>query len=461
MTNSFPVSAAEFYALRDDRTNRCTAVSRYQDTACILCLSSSLAETRAAQVTFLAAANLLSRWCRRVTLVAPRAALPPALGSRSDNVVEAALKQMRDADPFGSFHAQNSPPRSQHDIALCVGDDVPKLPAARSVFINAVGWLAGISLEGPSPISRTENGNCVGAIAAACFGVAQVFKMALGLPEDSLLRDGVFDVFGLDWTDALNAGPSPKTDIGRLLMVGAGSVGSSAAYCLQLTGVTGEVTILDKDVVKIPNFNRSPIFGRQTIGLSKSKATAAHLAESGLRAIARPVWWNDYIEQQDRRTLPFDVWLPLANDFGVRFSMQSNVPPLMIHASTTANWGVNHGRHLPGTDDCLADRFPDEGSAADLTCATGETIVQDERIGAALPFCSLFAGLLVTAELLRLQLPDYPQAPNFALFDWYATLDTIQKWDKAPRLGCICRQQNRDFHRTFNKTTRHWSKFRF
>ena len=139
-------------------------------------------------------------------------------------------------------------------------------------------------------------------------------------------------------------------------------MGSSAAYCIQLAGVTGEVTILDKDVVKIANFNRSPIFGRKTIGLSNSKAAAAHLAESGLRAIALPVWWNDYIEQQNRRTLPFDVWLPLANDFGVRFSMQSNVPPLMIHASTTANWGVNHGRHLPGTDDCLADRFPNEVS---------------------------------------------------------------------------------------------------
>lgn len=461
MTSSFPTSAAEFYELRDDRTNRCTAVRGYQNTTCILYLSSSLAETKAAQVTFLAAANLLSRWCRRVTLVAPCVALHPALGSPSGNLIETALKQMRDADPFGSFCAQDSPPQSVHDIALCVGDDVPELPAARPVFVNAVGWLASISQKRPSPILRTENENCVGPIAAACFGVAQVFKMALGIPENSLLRDGIFDLFRLDWTDTLNAGPSPETDIGRLLMVGAGSVGSSAVYCMRMASVTGEITILDKDIVKIENFNRSPIFGRQTIGLSKSKAAAAHLAKSGLRAIALPVWWNDYIKKQYRKTFPFDVWLPLANDFGVRFSMQNNVPPLMIHASTTANWGVNHGRHLPSTDDCLADRFPNDGTSADLVCATGETIVQDERIDAALPFCSLFAGLLVTAELLRLQLPNYPQVPNFALLDWYATLDTIQKWDKAPRSSCICREQNRDFHQMFNKTTRHWSKFRF
>ena len=147
---------------------------------------------------------------------------------------------------------------SQYDVALCVEDHIPELPAARLVFVNAAGWLAGISLEKPFSILRTENESCIGAIAAACFGVAQVFKIALGLPDDRLLRDGVFDVFGLDWTDGWNAGPSPATDIGRLLMVGSGSVGSSAVYCLQLAGVTGEITIVDKDVVKIPEFQPLP-----------------------------------------------------------------------------------------------------------------------------------------------------------------------------------------------------------
>ena len=461
MSNSFPPSATEFYALRDDRTNRCTSLRRYQYATCILYLSPSLAEDKTAQVIFLAAANLLSRWCRYVTLVAPQVALHPNLDSKSDSLVEAALHQMRDADPFGSFDAQRSIPHCKHDIALCVVDDIPKLPVVHAVFVNAEGWLASVSLKEPFSISPTENENCVGAIAAACFGMAQVFKMALGLSADRLLRDGVFDVFELDWTKVPNVGPSLQTDIGRLLMVGAGSVGSSVAYCMRMAGVTGEITILDKDVVKIENFNRSPIFSRQAIGLNKSEVTAKHLAKSALQAIAHPVWWNDYIEKQDRLTLQFDVWLPLANDHGVRFSMQNNVPPVMIHASTTANWGVNHGRHLPSTDDCLVDRFPNQVSTDAFVCATGEIIEQDEQIDAALPFCSLFAGLLVTAELLRLQLPNYPQVPNFALIDWYATLETIQKWNNAPRSTCICRQQGRYFHEKFNKTTRHWSKFRF
>ena len=462
MNNDFPTSASEFYALRDDRTNRCTPLRRYQDATCILYLSSSVAEMRDAQVTFSAAANLLSRWCRRVTLVAPLRTIPyPPLGSKSDNLVEIALKQMRDADPFGSFQAQDSPPHIQHDTALCIGNDLPELPVVCPVFVNANGWLAGISRRGPALISHTEQEICVGAIAAACLGVAQVFKMALGMPADSLLRDGVFDVFRLNWTTELNARPSPETDVGRILMVGAGSVGSSAIYCMKLAGVTGDVTIVDKDVIKVGNFNRSPIFGRQNFGVSKSEATAIHLTESGLRATARSAWWNEYIEQQDRQTLPADVWLPLANEFGVRSSMQNNVPPVMVHASTTANWGVNHGRHIPGTDDCLVDRFPGEAGAAELVCATGKTLVEGESIDAALPFCSLFAGLLITAELLRLQLPDYPQVPNFALLDWYGSLGTIQKWNRARRPGCICRLQDQDLHATFNKATKYWSRFGF
>ena len=464
MKPSFPVSAADFYKLRDGRTNRCISQRHYHEATCILCISSSCAKTRTAQVIFLVAANLLSRWCRHVTLVAPQVGLHPGLGSTSSGgLVEAALRQMGDADPFGVFDSRTHPPRSRHDQALCVGDASFQLPVGRSVFVSADRWLAGVSKETPPPLPLSGNGNCMGAVAAACLGIGQVFKMALGLPADRLLRDGVFDLFRLEWTQSLTTAPPLRTDVGRLVLVGAGSVGSSAAYCMRLAGVSGKVTIVDKDMVGVENFNRSPIFGRKTFGCPKSEATAAHLARSAMLATAHVDWWNDYIAgQPDRSSLPFDVWLPLANSRGVRGSMQHNVPPIMIHASTTANWGVNHGRHVPGVDDCLADRFPNEAGVDALACATVASTENEEQIDAALPFCSLFAGLLVTAELLRLNLPG-PQIPNFALLDWYGTMDgeSIQKSNRVPRDDCFCRQQGRELHKEFNGTTRHWPNFGF
>ncbi len=142
------------------------------------------------------------------------------------------------------------------------------------------------------------------------------------------------------------------------------------------------------------------------------------------------------------------------------FAQRNNVPPLMIHASTSANWGVNHGRHIPGIDDCLLDRFL-EVAHAELACATGQAKIEDVVIDAALPFASLFAGLLIVSELVRAHLPNYPQVPNFALFDWYGPLETIQAWNRDPRVGCICGEQSRAMHDRFNAETKYRSLFGF
>ena len=141
--------------------------------------------------------------------------------------------------------------------------------------------------------------------------------------------------------------------------------------------------------------------------------------------------------------------------------MQHNVPPLMIHASTTSNWGANHARHIPGRDDCLADRFLKVVSPAMLSCSMGKVETEGAVVDAALPFASMFAGLLVAADLVRAQLPGYPQVPNFALFDWYGPLDIIQAWDRRARNACPCREQGRSFHDKFNSGTRYRSLFQF
>ena len=352
--------------------------------------------------------------------------------------------------------------RSHGGIALCIGGGAPVSGAIRSVFIDSRGWLAAISLDTAIALGDDAGGNCLGALAAATLGVGQVFKLALGMPEEQLVRNGIFDLFRLAWTERADAGGWPSdSGIGRILMVGAGSVGSSAAYCMRLAGLGGNLTVLDKDIVKIENFNRSPIFGSTGLGLSKAEATSRFLSGSALECEPMPTWWNDFIREWDRATNPFDVWLPLANEFGVRYSMQQNVPPLMVHASTTANWGVNHARHIPTADDCLADRFPARTTEKDLACATGEVTVQDVTVDAALPFCSFFAGLLVAADLARANLPGYPQVANFALFDWFGPMNTIHAWDRKPRPECICRQQRRSFHSQFNAATRYWPSFRF
>jgi hypothetical protein len=187
------------------------------------------------------------------------------------------------------------------------------------------------------------------------------------------------------------------------------------------------------------------------------EAIAAFLSGSRLSATPIPLLWNDFLSSKRRASFDYDVWLPLANEHGVRRAMQNNVPPLMIHASTSRNWGVNHGRHIPRRDDCLVDRFPEQ-VAIPLVCSTGQVATQQGVVDAALPFASLFAGLLITADLVRAQLPGFPQVPNFALLDMHGALDMVQTWDRRPRQGCVCREQAA-LHEKFNGATKHSALF--
>ena len=457
----FPVTAEQFYASRDDRTNRCGVDSGYQRTKCVVYLAPLAALTAAGQTMLLASCNLLSRWCRDVTIIMPTVRTSAELDEDVSDLGDFILSQMRDADPFGTFRVAETA-SDEAAISLYVGYQSHDEIKASGIFINASGWLAAIDTR-PINLPEGNDRNYLGAIAAACLGVAQMFKCAIGMQQGNYIRSGVFDVFRLNWADDVAQTSWPDNlAIGNLLMVGAGSVGSSAAYCMRLAGIVGTITIVDRDIVKVENFNRSPIFGRRSYGDSKAQAVADFLAHSKLNASFEVSWWDDFLNAHPRATFDFDIWFPLANEFGVRRAMQANVPPLMIHASTTANWGVNHGRHIPGRDDCLVDRFRTEVQPSDLTCATVSTSTSSgQDIDAALPFASLFAGLLITADLVRLQLDGYPQLPNFALFDWYSPIDRIQAWDHVAREGCICQEQGVGFHDKFNAGTRyrHLSSF--
>jgi hypothetical protein len=117
----------------------------------------------------------------------------------------------------------------------------------------------------------------------------------------------------------------------------------ASSRLLDLGRVPSAQPALDqRDAPHRASIHRSPIFGCGTIGLNKAEAVVGFLAGSSLCATAIPLWWEPFLEQRRRSSFDFGVWLPLANEFNVRSTMRHHVPPLMIHASTTFNRGVNH-----------------------------------------------------------------------------------------------------------------------
>lgn len=451
----FPTSAEEFYALRDDRTNRYTENRTYQKAQCAISADASALRDATGQIMLLVACNLLSRWCRHIDILVPTSELS-ARSFRGGLLGDEILKQMRDADPFGSFSWSDRRIVTA-PLQLHVGANPAQ--GVKATVINASGWVATIGDHGTRlPTSKALN--IVGAVGAACLGVAQVFKLAIGVSAERIIRPGAFDLLRLERIH-LNAtqGTGPRvtnTGLGRILLIGAGSVGSALAYCLQLAAPKCETAIIDKDLVLVENFNRSPLFGKSNFRINKAEALREMLLDASIPSAAYPMSWNEFIRSHGRRPCEFDVWLPLANEENVRASIQCNIPPLMVYAVTNSNWGTSHGRWIPGRDECLVDRFHQPTTEDQLQCSTGQVVTAQGATDAALPFLSMFAGLMVFAELLRLQLPGYPHVPNYALFDFFGALDTIQKMDSRPRSRCDCRSLPAALYKYFNHPSKYF-----
>jgi hypothetical protein len=441
----FPETAAQFYALRDNRTSTYDPTATgYWKRRVFVDVAPQVASSFAGQVMLVVSANLLARWCREVCIRVPDVPLSVGWG-RAGGLHKEVIDTMRDADPFGQFAFVQQAPDNGIDILLTLGTD--PFTAAATTSIASAGWFAAVGRGRLEDLPTGGLDHPVGAAAAAVLGGAQLFRDAVGMGQ----------LFPLDFCyDAFSAGPPQPVlreidskfepaGLGAALMVGAGSVGSAAAYFMDLFATRAMMDVADADTVKVENFGRSPIFGRNTFGVSKPRAIAAAIRRGSLEIAPFDGWWHD---RTDTSLSRYDVLLPVANEHDIRWQLQNSYPPLMVHASTGRNWNVNFGRHVPGRDDCLADRFEGFRAADSLRCSEGEVPTpKGASVDAALPFLSFWAGLLLAADLARLGVRGYPHTPNFGNYSFRKNRFVPQLSNQIAATGCICRSQAKGFWR--------------
>ena len=119
-----------------------------------------------------------------------------------------------------------------------------------------------------------------------------------------------------------------------------GAIGSALLYVLGLTGVTGSVTLLDRDCVDTTNLNRSPLFTAQHAaeGCRKVDAAFDFLRQLGLDAKVAHGTWRE--KSDSIAGEPFDVWVSLTNEEGTWAEVPYHLPPIVIHGTTTSGWGI-------------------------------------------------------------------------------------------------------------------------
>lgn len=135
---------------------------------------------------------------------------------------------------------------------------------ASSVFVGSNGWNAYVSPTGPMEVGGAANP--VGAFAAACFGVAEIWKRLLEphrnlfkgipiLPEREPLH---FSTLTYEESDTSENPPLPQVvDLGCLTVTGTGAGGGATVFTLAAAGeLVGSLNLVDPDLIDQPNLNR-------------------------------------------------------------------------------------------------------------------------------------------------------------------------------------------------------------
>ena len=374
----------EFYNLRDDRSGRAMALGTAPTRPVAIFIDSTTSSTLEGQTCLMALLNMAARFHRVIHIDVP----PVPLVARSivpERQLERASHALAKAiNPF----VRLEPSFPEDAISIGIGPT-----SAKCWCSMAWSGCTGNLLDGTH--TSTIEGGMIGACIAACLGAGALFHAAFDHPTKahsvSLLPASAIAV------QSESQHQHMPVEVGRVLQVGAGGVGSCLAYWLYLFDLKGDWLIVDRDPVTIGNLNRCLPFLFSHVGQPKAPVLGQLLDVRSKTA------WYDELQPPE---LECDLTLPLANERGFRRIASLRGDPIQIHATTAglAREAQLH-RHICGRDDCIACRM----SASDdrqpaLACAQSTIPTADgHKAEAALPFLSAAAGLMLAVALHQLQ----------------------------------------------------------
>jgi len=426
------MDAEDFYKGLSDRTLKYGERPLDPRRRVVISMAPEYADTHAGQVAAVVLASLLSRMVRRVRLAFDDVSFDPAFPAPLKGSVQSyILTHMRAVAPPGDFSVG----------AAEEGDYIITLGRSGGPWVaHGSDWSAYVGPE-PSPLPEPTHPNIFGAALGAITAAALVFGERF--PET--VRERTANLFSYA-NSAIQALPPPtNVNIGELWFVGVGSVGSSAAYFLAMTGLKFSGILFDMDKVKVENLDRSPIFEFQHCqGTDKVTAVASFLREFGIVIRPEPHALNESSKWLTRQAGHPDLMISAANERNVRFQIETQCPPIQIYGTTSGSWSSTMIRHVPPFDACSCCLFPP--SEAVTECAKGLAPSPDDpsvQVDASLPFLSFAAGLFAAAEIAKLPMEDYPFTVNRAFYQPLA--EEIFLARAVPyRFNCVCGPDKRD-----------------
>ncbi len=427
---------AEYYRLRESGTGFGTRGTEGFSVA--IAIGKEACQSATGQSLALNLVNILLRFVNRATILLAKgdSDLLVKFPYTAPSFEETIRSIWRHCDPralvtFGTLTTQPPIIISSADYSIGIGSDIP---TGCDLYLSSEGFI-GHACRSPAPISASPQ-TLVGSGVAALLGAANVARKLSGIDPFPVRLSG----WNFAEDDKADRGPTdwPTLDVGTVRMIGAGAVASALAYWLFQWGVSGTWQIIDPDVIKLKNVAKSLAFSTsEAAEISPPGVKKVHVLERLLPcSLGQDVWYADW----DRSLAPLpDVILPLANERGIRASIANDSATLVLHATTSTRWQSSVHRHIAGSDDCIACRFPDTTPAA-MKCSTGsvaDASSPTKTRDASLPFVAGGSGLMLAVLLQRLQLGQLERLPwNYCTWHWRTERQFTSTGTYSCRSGC-------------------------
>jgi hypothetical protein len=339
------------------------------------------------QVAVLTFLNLFGRCSRAISVDLPSVPIVSPLPWAGANLADHVLKGLYAADPHGDYE------RGKASTTTC---HVHFGRAGGQMNVFGAGWRA--SVGGAPAAFNADDLNPFGPATAAVMAATRLFVDRLR-PSPSTHTVNAFD-----WTNDIDTEYryAALPDLGRLWVVGTGSVGSAVLYFLTLATNRFTAHLFDHDVVEEHNITRSPIFTQADVGNDKAAVAGAFLSACGIEHEPHAVALHQAPLWLARSPGTPDILVPTANEYDVRHLIETSLPPIQIYGTTGRNWQASVIRHIPLVDPCSLCLFPPD-TFAPSECATNSSPQEPlKRNDSSLPFLSFAAGLMAAAEIVKL-----------------------------------------------------------
>jgi hypothetical protein len=227
-------------------------------------------------------------------------------------------------------------PSTEPVMTIAVGQ-VGDIPA--DIYVDGSGWQTYVGRK-PSRLEHEGSRVPVGPLIAACRGASQVLQVVLG----SRLEESAQRIEENYWSAlTYESGPNPieepklaKPASIVAVLVGAGSIGGACVYLLaRVPGLTGELDIVDDDVLREHNPDRAIL---ATAALAAAESVKADVAAAALThhtsLDARPQRMRLAAFHADRaRNDPLPLVLSAVDSVTSRREIQDAVPLEVIDAA--------------------------------------------------------------------------------------------------------------------------------